>query len=145
MNIMIYNIWLGCQLWWLPSYMGHPSKICLADLCEANLASRKFLSSKGRQQTSNIGYLALHQQSALLNSIIDQLPDIYGKNMSCWQYLELKYQDRCTWAFHSNWGEVTTSTLSYYLRELLQWRKISISIWLVRDGDCEADTQLWSH
>ena len=63
--------------------MGHPTKICLADLCEADLASREYLSSKGRQQTSNIGYLALHHQSALLNSIIDQLPDIYGENMSC--------------------------------------------------------------
>ena len=128
MSIMIYNIWLGCQLWWSFSYMGHVSQICLADLCEANLKSREILHHKGRQWTSSISYLALHSQRALLNIIIDWLPDRYRENLSCWQHLELKYQDSCTWAFHSSWGEVTTNTLSYYPRVLLQWRTIFISM-----------------
>ena len=101
--------------------MGYPHKICLANLCEANLASREFSSSKSRQQTSNIDYLSLHHQSALLNSIIDQLPDRYEKKSVLLTISGTEVSGQMHLGISLKLGEVTTSTkLSYYLRELMQ-------------------------
>ena len=103
--------------------MGCVSKICLADVNGANLASTDFLHYKTRQKTSSISCLALQCLFALLKFTMKCLPDRDEENPSSHLCLLLKQQMQpyeSTWAFHSNWGVSTISPLPYYPRESLQ-------------------------